>query len=87
MWQTHDLINPKDRPDIHTSVDIAAPIQGIKHDTVFPLVLILDNDCVFEFFRDEHCGLAGGAEGVDHDVVGEDVELLLLFALDVGVAC
>lgn len=85
--KTHDLVNPKDRPDVHTGVDIAAPVEWVKHDAVLPLVFILDDHRVFEFLRDEHCGLSGGAEGVDHDIVREHVELLLLFALDVGVAC
>jgi hypothetical protein len=44
----------------------------------------VDDDRVLVLFRDEDGALAGSAERVDHDVVRENVELLLVLALDVG---
>jgi hypothetical protein len=85
--RTYDLVYPEDGPDVDTSVYIAATVQRIEDDAVFPLVLILDDDSFLVFFRDEHRGLSGGAEGVDHDVIGEDVKFLLFLALDIGLPC
>ena len=47
---------------------------------------IVNDDRIVQFFRDEHGRLARGAQGIDHDIVREDVELLLFLALDVHLA-
>jgi hypothetical protein len=83
---SHDFVDPKDGSDIDTSIDIAATIQRIEDNAVLSLVPVFDNDSVIEFFRDEHGRLARRAQGVDHDVIRQDVELFLLFTLDVRLA-
>ena len=82
---THDLVNAKDGPNIDASVDVAASVQWIKHDTVLSSMSLLDDDRVVELLGDEHGCLAGRPEGINHDVVGKDVELLLLLALHIGL--
>ena len=81
---TYHFIDAKDCPDIDTSVDVTATVQGVKHDAVATLEFLLDENRVIEFFRDEDGSLARGTQSVDHDVIGEDIQFLLFFALDIG---
>ena len=81
------MVNTKDGSDVHTGIDIATAIERIKDDTVFPPVFLVNDDGFFEFFGNQDSSLSGGSERVDHDVVGEDVEFLLFFALNIGVSC
>ena len=55
---THDVIDTKDSTNIHTRIDIAAPIEGIKDDAVFASVTVVDENCLFEFFRNEDGSLS-----------------------------
>jgi len=46
------MINPENRPNIHTSVDVAAAVKWIKDNTVLALLPIVDNDRLIQLFRD-----------------------------------
>ena len=81
-----NLVNTKDSPDIHTSIDIAATVERIKDDAVFALVPVVNDDRMFVLFRHEHCGLPGRAQRVDHDVIREHIQLFLFLALHIGLA-
>lgn len=52
------MIDTKDSTNIHTRIDIAAPIEGIKDDAVFASVTVVDENCLFEFFRNEDGSLS-----------------------------
>lgn len=65
----HDLVDPKNRSNVDTCVDVAASIERIKDDTIFPPVLFFYNDSIFELFRDEIGCSARRAQRVDHDIV------------------
>ena len=80
------MVDAKDGADVHTSVDVAAAVQRVKDDAVLALISVLDDDGILQLLRDEYGALAGRTEGVNHDVVREHVELLLLLALDVRLA-
>lgn len=82
--QAHDLIYAENGADVDTSVDVAGSIQGIEYYAVLALVASLDDDRLFEFFRNKHCGSSGGTQSVDHNIIRQDIQLLLLFSLDVG---
>lgn len=77
------MINPKNRPNVHTSIDVAAAVKWIKYNTVLALLPIVDNDRFIQLFRDQDGGLSGCAEGIDHNIVGEHIKLFLLFALHI----
>ena len=54
---THDMIDTKDSTNIHTRIDIAAPIERVKDDAVLAPMSVVDEDGLFEFFRDEYGSL------------------------------
>jgi hypothetical protein len=83
---THNPVYAKDRPDIHTSIDVTAAVEGIEHNAVFTPVLLLDDDGFFVLFGDEHSGPPGCTKSIYHDIVREHIEFLLLFTLDVGLS-
>lgn len=83
-----DLVDPKDRPDVDSRVDVATPVERVESDTIVADEVSVcgvgaDHDRVLPFLGDEDATLSTGSEGVDHDLVREDVELLLFFTLDV----
>jgi hypothetical protein len=88
---THNLVHSKDGADVDTGVNVGATIQRVKHDTVVALETSIistltttaDDDGLLQLLRDQYGSLAGRAEGVDHDLVREDIELLLVLALHV----
>ena len=77
------MIDAKDRSDVYTSVDVAATIQGIEDDAVLPPVAVFDENGLLVLLRDEDRGFSGGPETVDHDIVGQYIELLLFLSLNV----
>ena len=83
---THDSINAKDSADVHTGIDVAATVERVKDDTVLALVRIVDDHRLVKLLRHKHRRPARRAQGVDHDVVREHIELLLLLALHVRLA-
>jgi len=80
----YDAIDAKDGADGDTAFNVGAAVEGVKDDTVLSALVGIDKDGFFVLFRDHDGDLVGGAEGVDKDLVGNDVEFLLLLALDVG---
>lgn len=82
--ETYAFVDTKDGTDVDTGVNVGRTVERVKHDAVATAVTGVDDDRVLVLFRDEDGALAGSAERVDHDVVREDVELLLVLALDVG---
>jgi len=83
---THNFVDSKDGPNINAGIDIAAAIKRVEHDAIRAPVALLDDDCVIEFLGNKNGGPAGSAEGVDHDIVSEDVEFLLFLALYVRLS-
>lgn len=86
MKETHHRVNAEDSPDVDTSIDVATTVKRIKDYTVLSPVLLLNDDGIVKLLRDQDCGLSRRPQGVDHDVVSQDIELFLLLALDVGLA-
>lgn len=68
--RAYDVVDTKDCPNVDTGVDVAAAVQGIEDDAVLPSVAVFNDNGLLVLFRDEDCGLSGGPEAVDHDVVG-----------------
>lgn len=85
--KTYHFVNSKDSTDVDTGIDVTAAVKRIENDTVFAPVLLFDDDSIVEFFGDKDSGLPRSAESVDHDVVREDIQFLLLLALDIGFTC
>jgi hypothetical protein len=83
---SHDLVYSKDCANVDTGINITASIERIKHDTILSLVSIFDDDSLVEFLRHKHGGLARCTQGIDHDIIRENVEFLLLFPLHICVA-
>ena len=84
---TYQCVDSKDGPDVNTSVDVAATIEGVENDTVLASVTFFDDDRVLELFGNKNSRLARSPEGINHDVIGQDVQLLLFLPLNVGFSC
>lgn len=84
---TYQCIDSKDGPDVNTSIDVAAAVEGVKNDTVPTFVTLFDDDRVVQLFGNKNGRLARSPEGIDHDVIGQDVQLFLFLALDIGFSC
>ena len=44
---THDLIDTKDGPNVHTSVDVATTVEWIEDDAVLALISVFNDNCFF----------------------------------------
>jgi hypothetical protein len=82
----HDLINSEDCAHVDTGINVAASVKRIKYDAVLSLVLVFNDDGLFELFRDEDCRLARRTKGINHDIIRKYVQFLLFFALHIGVS-
>lgn len=82
---TYDTVDTKDGTDVYSGIDVAATVQRIKHNTVVALVLVLNDDGFIELLRNKHRCFAGSSEGIDHDVIGQNIQFLLRLALNVGL--
>ncbi len=77
----------KDRADRQVHVDVARPVDGIEHQQVFALGETARNGMErFHFFRRHRGQLPAPFVGIEQQVVGDHVQLLLHFALDVFTA-
>lgn len=81
---TYHFVNTKDGSDRDTAINVGGSIEGIKDDAVLALVLGLDHNGLLVFLGDHDSDLVGGSERVHKDLVGNNIQLLLLLALDVG---
>lgn len=80
----YQCVDSKDGTDVDAGVDVAATVEGVENDAVLALVASFNDDRVLELFGNENGRLARRPEGIDHDVIGEDIQLLLFFPLNVG---
>lgn len=70
-------------PDRDSGVDVGRPVQGVEHHDVLPRVRLLDGDGHVLLLRGQDAGAARAAEAVGEDLVGHNVQLLLVLTLDV----
>lgn len=84
---TYQCVDSKDGPDVNTSVDVAAAVEGVENDTILASVTLFNDDRVLELLGDKNSRLARCPEGIDHDVIRQDVQLLLFFPLNIGFSC
>jgi hypothetical protein len=82
----HDLIYSEDCANVDTRVNVAASVKRIKYDAILSLVLVFNDDGLFELFRDEDSRLARRTKGINHDIIRKYVQFLLFFALYIGVS-
>jgi len=47
---TDNFVNTENCPNIHTSIDVATPIERIENNAIFSPVFLLNDNCVVEFF-------------------------------------
>lgn len=83
----YHCIDTKDGPDVNASIDVAATVKGVENDTELASVTLFDDDRVLELFRNKNSRFARSTEGIDHDIVGQDVQLLLFLPLNIGFSC
>lgn len=76
----------EDGADGDAGVEVGGAVNGIAGDSVAGAVGAVKVDDVLFFFGDEDGAFAGGAHGLDEEVIGDDVEFLLLVACGVGGA-
>lgn len=89
-----DEVDTEDSTDVDTGINVARAVQWIKHNAVFAFgrlecgsfLLLADEDSFIVLLRNQNCGLARSSQRVDHDLVGKDIKLLLVLALDICVS-
>lgn len=88
-----DQVDAKDGANVDTGVDVARAIQRVEHDAVLALrgveviadPLLSNKNSFFVLLGHKYRCFAGGPQGIDHNVVREHIQLLLVLALDIGV--
>ena len=81
-----ELVDAEDGADAHTGVQVGGAVDGVAGDGVAGARGVLEVDDVLLLLGDEQGALARGAHGLDEEVIGDDVELLLVVAGGVGGA-
>ena len=80
-------VDAEDGTDVDVDVYVGGTVQGVEDDDVLALLDgAIEEDGAFVFLADEGSDGAAGAERVNDGLVGEDVQLLLLLALNVFCA-
>mmetsp|Transcript_2900 Transcript_2900/g.5530 ORF Transcript_2900/g.5530 Transcript_2900/m.5530 type:complete len:407 (+) Transcript_2900:52-1272(+) len=64
-------------------IDVGGTIEWVEGGDVLTGVEFVNDNWIVFLLRGDHAKLSGGAEGGLEDIVGDDIELLLLFALNV----
>jgi len=81
--ETYDFVDSKDGPDRDTTINVGASVEGIKDDTVLAPVLIFDENSVLVLLRDHDRHLVGRSKCIHKDLVRNDIQFFLVFALNV----
>ena len=68
----------------HAALDVGGAVEGVEDDAVLAAVLRLHVDGLLLLLRHQHRALPALAQHVLEDLVGHDVQLLLVLALHVG---
>ena len=79
MWLSEDC---KDRSDRDQTVNVGGPIQRIKCDNVFSLLVSLHLYLIIIFFRHKKAGGEGRPQHVDKEIIGKNIKFLNLFTLN-----
>mmetsp|Transcript_19959 Transcript_19959/g.37508 ORF Transcript_19959/g.37508 Transcript_19959/m.37508 type:complete len:413 (-) Transcript_19959:250-1488(-) len=65
------------------SIDVRGSVKGVEGGHIFSRVELVNNNWIVFLLRSDNAKLSGGAKGSLKDIVGDDIELLLLLALHV----
>lgn len=84
---TYHSVDTKDRANVHTSIDIATAIKRVEDDAILSSVFFLDDDCIVKLLGHKNCRLSRCTKSIDHNIIGEHVQLLLFFTLHVRFTC
>jgi hypothetical protein len=80
------VVDGEDGPDGHVDVDVRGPVQGVEdQDVVSGREPIRNGEDLLRLLGDHAAEVSGVVEGVVDHVLGEHVELLDLFSVDVAV--
>jgi len=80
------LVDAKDGADRDQAVDVGGAVERVEADDVLAALLRLHLDRLPVLLAHEHARGEGGRQHVDEQLVAQDVQLLHLLALHVGVA-
>lgn len=81
MEISYHTIDAKDGTNINTSINITATIQGIKDNDILPAPFNYNSLIVFLGYH--HLDFTRSLEAVDENLIGQDIELFDIFALDI----
>jgi len=75
----------KNRSDADIDVDVGGTIERIENDRVFgPRRAVVQDDRFFVLLGGKNSNAVAAAQTIEERIVGIDIELLLLFALDIA---
>lgn len=77
------LVDAEDGAGRHSGVNVGGPVKGVENDNVVAAEGLLNGDRDVLLLRGNDGGAAAIAEGSAENIVGNDVQLLLVLALDV----
>lgn len=77
------LVNGENGANRHTGVQVRGSVNRIAGDSVVGIRSVFEIDDVVLLLRYEERTLARGAHGLNEEVIGDDIELLLVVAGDV----
>ena len=76
--------NREDGTGRTVDVDIAGTIQWVESQQIVTAwIAVRDRIMFIHLFRGNACQQAGALHGIDEDLIGDDIQLLLLFALHI----
>lgn len=80
------LVNPKDRANANTCIQIRRAVNWVTGDNISSMRL-LEDDGLFLLFRDHHSALPRALHRRNEDVIPDHIELFLVIAGGVGRSC
>mmetsp|Transcript_6423 Transcript_6423/g.18943 ORF Transcript_6423/g.18943 Transcript_6423/m.18943 type:complete len:334 (-) Transcript_6423:12-1013(-) len=81
------LVDAEDGADADVAVDVGTSVEGIERDAEFARLAGRDDDGLLVLLGHQHAAHARIDQRVDHHIVRQDIQLLLIVAGAVDLAC
>lgn len=79
-----ELVDTENGTDRDTGVEVRRTVNGIASDGVVSVLGVAEEDDILLLFGNQQGALSRGAHGLNEEVIGDDIELLLFVTGGVG---